>query len=526
MAYFPEDFTAEEAEILSRYFTNLDRPVYGVTNLPQVVVSALFSRFVRSNKSLRRLFLDEFVADLADLGLDTEPQALDMDRTRQLYERSFVEFGHESVAQLGGIHIACEQSSNLLTKILERGRLATYAEQSTRGVAYDNRLRGRYRYVRDPEVLASRLGAAYVGGMDALFDEYSELLGPMTDHFRKADGVRGLQPSINSRRATREQAFDSLRGILPAGALSNVGIFASPHAYARLLIRLLAHPLPEARTCGAMLAEELDKLIPNLLGHTGHDLIDLEVANWQLDRSSATDELVSELFGATPPEAEPEPTVRLVDWDPDGELKAIAAMCFAHTDLGDRELLERIRSMSEEDLDRIVAAYAGSRPSRSARPGRALERSAYRFEIISDYGAFRDLQRHRMLTIEWQRLTPNYGYRIPEAIVDAGHESRFGAAMETSAALYHRLADEFPERASYAVSLAYNLRYVMELNARSALHVIELRSGPAGHPSYRPIVQQMHSLIESTAGHRRIAAMMRHVDLSSGQQDQKNRPGD
>jgi thymidylate synthase ThyX len=514
MTYFPEDFTAEEADILSRYFTNLDRPVYGVTNLPQVVISALFSRFVRSNKSLRRLFLDEFVADLVDLGLEAEPGHLDIDRTRALYERSFTEFGHESVAQLGGVHIACEQSSNLLTKILERGRLATYAEQSTRGTAYDSRLRGRYRYLRDPEILGSKLGAAYVGGMDSLFDEYSELLRPMIEHFRRVDGRSGVQSNINSRRATRERAFDSVRGILPAGALSNVGIFATPHAYARLLIRLLSHPLPEARECGAMMAEELDKLIPNLLGHTGHDLIDIDVANWQLERSAATAEVVRELIDAEPAQSADGPSVRLIDWDPEGELKVIAAMCFAQTDLGDDALLERIRSMSEAELDRIVAAYAGQRPSRAARPGRALERSSYRFEIVSDYGAFRDLQRHRMLTIEWQRLTPQYGYRIPETISEAGFESRFSTAMETSAALYYRLEPAFTERASYAVSLAYNLRYVMELNARSAMHVIELRSGRAGHPSYRPIVQQMHSLIDTVAGHHRIAKLMAHVDLS------------
>src|SRR5881409_2804390 len=171
--YVEESFTAEEADVLRPYLTNLDQPVFALVNLPEVVKGALFARYSRTHKSLRRLFLDEFVGDLdltGDVGVDA---SVGLRRAEELYERVFLEYGDDSVAQLGGVHLACEQSSNVLTKILEWGRLMAYLEQSTRYIPYDARLGGRYRYYRPAEVLDSALGARYVADMDALFDSYA-----------------------------------------------------------------------------------------------------------------------------------------------------------------------------------------------------------------------------------------------------------------------------------------------------------------------------------------------------------------
>src|ERR687894_257343 len=182
--YVAEEFTAAEADVLRRYVTNLDGPVFALVNLPEVVKGALFARYSRSHKSLRRLFLDEFVGDL-DLEGDASIDAtVGVKRAEALYERVFTEYGDDSVAQLGGVHLACEQASNLLTKVLEWGRLMSYLEQSTRYIAYDTRLGGRYRCFRDPEILGSSLGTRYVGDMDRLFDAYSMVLDAVTDHVR------------------------------------------------------------------------------------------------------------------------------------------------------------------------------------------------------------------------------------------------------------------------------------------------------------------------------------------------------
>jgi hypothetical protein len=140
----------------------------------------------------------------------------------------------------------------------------------------------------------------------------------------------------------------------------------------------------------------------------------------------------------------------------------------------------------------------------------------YRFDVLSDYGAFRDLQRHRMLTIEWQNLSPRHGYSLPEAVVEAGVGGVFEEAMGRSAALHDAIDERFgAAQAGYAVALAYRIRYVMEMNARSALHLIELRSGPQGHPEYRRVAQEMHRLIRDEAGHHAIAELMSFVDYGT-----------
>jgi hypothetical protein len=212
---------------------------------------------------------------------------------------------------------------------------------------------------------------------------------------------------------------------------------------------------------------------------------------------------------------EPEPTVEavtLLDWDPEGEDKVLAAICYPHTDLSESQLLDRVRRLPTDDRIALVHAYVGERANRRHKPGRAFERTAYRFDVLGDYGAFRDLQRHRMLTIEWQKLSPRHGYDVPAPVADAGLAERFDDAMERSAALHDALEERFPDQAAYAVSLAYQMRYVMQMNAREAMHLCELRSSPQGHPSYRRIAQSMHRLIAERAGHRAIAAAMRFVD--------------
>jgi hypothetical protein len=168
--------------------------------------------------------------------------------------------------------------------------------------------------------------------------------------------------------------------------------------------------------------------------------------------------------------------------------------------------------MGVEDRMAVMRAYVGERVNRRHKPGRALERIDYRFDVLADYGAFRDLQRHRMMTIEWQTLSPRHGYTRPEPVDLVGATGAFDAAMERSAALHDVLIDNFPAQAAYAVCLAYKVRFVMQCNAREGMHLIELRSGQQGHPAYRSVAQEMHRLIAEEAGHKVVAEMMRFVD--------------
>jgi thymidylate synthase ThyX len=510
MLYVPEQFSDDEIVTLRPYFTNLDRPVFALTNLPEVVKGALFARYSRSDKSLRRLFLDEFVADLDLSGDLTVDASVGLKRAEQLYDRVFLEYGDDSVAQLGGVHLACEQASNLLTKVLERGRLMAYLEQSTRYIPYDSRLGGRYRYYRDPEVCESRFGTRYVGDMDALFDVYRELLPSMMDWARARYPKDAADSDFVYKQTIRAKACDSVRGVLPAATISNVGIYGTGQAYEALLLRMRAHPLPEAHEYAAMMLDELRKVIPSFLTRVDRPERGGAWVEYLESTRTRTESVVERLFD----DVEPEPAAEVVlsDFDPDGEDKVLAAICYPYSSLPETQLLDRVRRMSVDERAALLTAYVGERHNRRHRPGRAFERTGYRFDVLGDYGAFRDLQRHRMLTIEWQSLTPNHSYEIPESVLEAGQAARFEEGLERSSNLYDALVDWFPQQAAYAVSLAYRMRYSMQMNAREAMHVLELRSSPQGHPSYRRIAQEMHRLIEVQAGHRAIAMAMRHVD--------------
>src|ERR1035437_922852 len=512
--YVVEQFTDAEAALLPRSFTNLEGPVFALVNLPEVVKGALFARYSRSSKSLRRLFLDEFVGDLdltGDLNVDA---TVGLDRADDLYQKIFYEYGDDSVAQLGGVHLACEQASNILTKVLERGRIMSYLEQSTRYLGYDRRLEnGLYRSSCDHHILESRFGARYVGEMDRMFDTYAQLLPRLTEFLARKFPKTPEDTDFVYRQAIRAKALDAVRGLLPASALSNLGIYASGQAYEALLLRMRAHPLPEVRQYSQLMLDELRKVIPSFLKRI--DVPERGVAWTQYFKESrgATRDVLASLFDDLST-VEPEEQVRLVDFDPDGEARVLEAIVFANSALSHAEVSARMSTLDDTDRAKIMAAYVGKRKNRRHRPGRAFERTDYRFELVTDYGAFRDLQRHRLLSIEWQPLTVELGYDVPVVIREAGFADRFEESLGRSAELFSDMRAEFPEQSQYCVALAFRIRYVMQMNAREAMHLIELRAGPQGHPSYRRVAQEMARLIREEAGHRRIADEMRYVDFS------------
>jgi thymidylate synthase ThyX len=512
--YFHEPFTDAERDLLRPHFTDLDGPVFAIVNLPEVVKGALFARYSRSPKSVRRLFLDEFVepteAGLAAVAAQREEAGeVGIERAEALYRRVFSDYGDDSVAQLGGAHLACEQASNVLTKVLERGRLAAYLEQSTRYIFYDERMGGRYRYMTPPEVASSPSAAAYEATMESLFDTYADLVRAMVPYYEAMFPRQDGDSAFTWRSTIRARACDDLRGLLPASTLSNVGIFGTGQSYEMLLVRMAAHPSAEVRRYGAMMLAELRQVIPSFLHRVDNP-----------DRGGAWSEYFAGIAaglertaGELDTEAEARPEVTLVDWDPEGELKTAAAALYPHTDLPDDQLLDMVRAMGEADLATVVTTAVGDRSNRRHKPGRGFERTSYRFDILCDYGIFRDLQRHRMLTVDWQRLTPAHGYVTPAAVVDVGAEPRWQAAMERAAQLHAAVAgDVGPNVAQYVVPLAYRVRFILDLDAREAFHLIELRSQAGGHPDYRRIAQTMHRLIAEQAGHALIAGAMTFVD--------------
>ena len=504
------ELSSDERARIAPYVTDTVGPVFALTNLPETVKGALFARYSRSQKSLRRLLLDEFLDDASRGASGAGPGE---DQANALYQRMLAEYGDDSVAQLGGAHVAVEGASNILTKILQWGRLASYLEQSTRYIAYTDRPGGAWRYYTPPDVAAhARIGPVYGATLDHAFAIYAELLPAMVAYWEDRVPADDAPPAAR-QRAIRARALDSLRGLLPAATRSNVGIFASGQAYEALLVRLIAHPLPEARQTGAAILTQLRAVIPAFLTRVDRPDRGLRHAAYLADTEAATRTVAAELLPAadqSPQDAQ----VRLLDWDPDGEERVLSHALWTASSLGFNDVRAAVGAMSTQDRTRALRAYAGQRADRRYKPGRALEATTYTFEIICDYGAYRDLQRHRMLTLQAQPLGVALGWAMPDELEDAGLGARYAQVMDESAELHARLAETFPDAASYAVSLAHRIRFVVVLNAREAMHLIELRSQPQGHVAYREVAQQMHARI-AEAGHLGIAGMMCFVDTST-----------
>ena len=504
-----EVFTPAESAFLAPYVTNTDLPVFALKNLPEVVKGALFARYSRSSKSLRRLLLDEFRNDLSE---QAETRQYHNERAESLYERVFSDYGDDSIAQLGTVHLACEGVSNVLTKVLERGRLMSYLEQSTRYIPYTDRPGGHWKY-HIPADLESDEREHFATAIDAAFRDYALMLQEMEAHLLNTLPRKAGVSETAFGRAVRAKALDLLRGMLPAATRSNVGIFGSGQSYELLVMRLLASRNQEARTVGGLMLAELQKVIPSFVARIPRKDRGIVWTNYFAEVEGQVERLASELTDGIAPE--PVPEVSLVDFDPDGEIKVVAATLYADSALSDRQLHRLAEAMSADERLAVLRTYVGDRTNRRHRPGRAFERTSYRFDVLGDYGAFRDLQRHRLMSLDWQVLTTAHGYDTPTLIDAAGLAERWHGAMSRASALHANISVTHPlTTAAYAVPMAYRIRYYMDMNARQAMHLIELRSAEQGHDSYRRVARAMHTLIAEQAGHRAIAAAMQFVDHS------------
>jgi thymidylate synthase ThyX len=356
MATGGEQLTEEERARLAPHFTTLDGPVFALTNLPEVVKGALFARYSRSPKPLRRLFLDEFADGETSV---TPATSIGVDRAARLYKRVFDEYGDDSVAQLGGVHLACENVSNILTKVLEWGRLMAYLEQSTRYIPYTDRPGGRWRY-HVPEELDGlpALRERYVATLDHAFETYTKWLDPLQAYLARRASRGSIDDESAYGSSIKAKALDALRGLLPAATLANVGLYGTAQAYEALLLRLRRHPLAEARRLYGQILKELKVVIPDFLRRverlqSGGD----EWSTYLRETSDATRAVGNRLLAGA--EAEERDEVTLTDFDSEGEVKVVAAALYALCDLPDDQLLTQARKMSPEDRERVLRAYVG-----------------------------------------------------------------------------------------------------------------------------------------------------------------------
>lgn len=516
-----EEFTQEEKKLIQPFFTNLDKPVFALINLPEVVKGALFSRYSRTDKSLRRTLLDEFIK-VPEIGLNEiigfqiksgVDQIVAIHKAEEFYDRILVGFGDDSVAELGGAHLAVESISNIATKVIEDSRIGiSPLEKSSRYVYFDKKVDGRYQFLLDQEIMNSRFADLYLKINNLLFDTYVGMIEPMNkfilEKFPMEDGVteRAYKSTI------RAKVCDTIRVLLPASTLTNVGLFGNGRAFEYLMTKMNAHPLSEIRNVSVMMHEELSKVIPSFVKRAGPlDEYGQKTKKYiATTRETMTDVAKNILKNIRPTEAEP---VTLVSYDKEAENKIAAACLYPFSDLPMNQLSEIVKRMSEEEKRKIIEEYVKRRDNRRHRPGRAFENVYYCFDILGNYGIFRDLHRHRILTQERQLLTTEHGYDTPQEIIDAGLVRELREAMEEAREAYETISKTMPLHAQYVVPMGYRLRWYMTMNLREVFHLTELRTGRQGHPYYRRIAQLMFLKVKEV--HPFLAQHLKFIDMNT-----------
>lgn len=520
--FLTESFTKEEAQILQPFVTNLDQTVFGLINLPEVIKGALFSRYSRSEKSLRHILLKEFIqateANFNEIAGEikvTNNQLIATQKAEDFYHRVLIGYGDDSVAELGGAHLACEYISNIAAKILEDARLGiSPLEKSTRYVTFNQKVNGQYLYYREPSIMASKYAQLYEETLDNLFDTYTNLIDQLLPWVQ----AQTPQDENTSKRAynnaTKAKTLDILRGLLPMATLTNVGLFGNGRSFEYLLVKLASSPHQEIRELGQKMQSELDKMIPSFVKRAKSER-GLEYANYLKENRENTANLTNQYLtvganGRLP--LQNNNIVELIDYDQDAELNIITAILYPHSNLNLTQVQDIVKNLTNEDKTKIIQQYIGDRKVRFHRPGRAFEEAYYTFDLLADIGAYRDLHRHRVLTQERQNYTTKHGYIIPEEIKKSGLTNIYCHALEKANQTYKIIAQELPEAAQYVVPFAYKIRWKIKLNLREIYHLVELRSARQGHPSYRFIAQEMYRKIKEI--HPTLVAGMSFVDLN------------
>lgn len=512
-----EEFTEEEKNILSPFFTNLDKPVFVLKNLPEVVMGALFSRYSRSPKSLRRLLLDEFINDqgsgfreITSHAKETgQEQLIAIKKAEEFYDRVLVGYGDDSVAELGGAHIACEGISNIASKVLEDARIGiSPLEKSTRYVFFDDKAHGKYKYYRDPEIIESKHIELYEETCDMLFDAYSGLVEPMKKFVMEKFPLEEGTSERAYKSTVKAKACDVLRGLLPAAALTNVGLYGNGRAFEYLITKMYSYPLRESRELAGEMHSELLSSIPSFVkratGQYGNPTI-----SFLRETREAMQKTAVELLGKE--KASETKGVELIEYDQDAEEKVLSAALYPFLHLPLKQVKEKIKRMGKKQRQRIIRECLQRRENRRHKPGRAFENTYYTFDILANYGAFRDLHRHRLLTQERQDLTTRHGYTMPVEITEIGAEQGFREAMQQAKNAFETIEKELPKQAQYIVPLAYKIRWYFKMSLREVYYLCELRSTQQGHPDYRKIAQEMFRQVQKA--HPSLAEYMKFVDL-------------
>lgn len=537
-----EILTADETHLVAPFFTNADRSIVALKNLPEVIKGALFSRYSRSAKGVRRLFLDEFLVR-RDLGIedfaqgDSPDQLQDRageEKAEDFYRRILSDYGDDSVGELGGAHVACQEISQIAARAIETGRVGiSYLEKSSRYVPFDDKVNGQYRYYRPRKIMDSPFASEYVALMDALFDAYARNLPKMSAHITQTTSIDNIEfenartgeifrfhdihddemkksAQAAYRQSVRARACDMLRCFLPMATLTNVGVWGNGRALEYMLLKMYADPLDEVRLIASAAHFELSQVIGPFLKRANDERGQV-YQNFLQTMNACQRDLAKHYL---PPNGNRRASkVTLVDYDHEAVNHIVAAILYPGSDLPKTEIVDHVLKMTDDEKANIIRAYIGQRQNRRHKPGRAFEHAWYEFDLLLNIGEYRDLQRHRVVTPDRQMFTTAHGFEVNRDVSDVPDiRAEYVRCMEQAAAFHEHLAKEMPFEAQYVVPLGYRVRYNMRLNLREAYHLIELRSAPQGHPDYRHTSQEMFRAIQAV--HPLLTEPMKFVDLT------------
>lgn len=500
------DFPSERWSKRDRFFlepfaTNIGGFVTVLRNLPPEIAGALCSRASRANGSLLRILLDEYIYPIID-GEDKElaeelnslvrylrshgfKKILNNQRAQKFYAKWLSQYGDDSIAQLTGVHLVFWGISQVAMKYFEDQRIGLEPiEKSTRYVNFANKINDRYLYYRPyPNLQRLKVLSEYQNVMDNLFDVYAELVPILTNW---------LKENFDEKESVLEKkAFDTLRGLLPMSTLGQVAFRGNAQAFEYLINRSAQHELGELRLWAESMRMELDQEIPSLLSR----LDDQKSQDYQHELRGRRQRIrESGWFSGYQPSFSP--SVTLLEYDPEAEVKIITALLFPETHYRWEKIIQVVKQMTVEERENIFSRHFEGRTARWQKVGRAFENSYLRFEVVMNIGAYRDLHRHRMLTQERQRFSTHHGYDVPKELVEAGLNERFSEALEAVQPLFRKIEESDPDLAQYVVPLAYRVRFYQWENFRELFWETELRTIPQGHPDYRVIEQEKYRQIQ------------------------------
>ncbi len=499
-----EEFSESQIKILEHFVTSIHDNVFVLKNLPEVIKGALFSRYSRSTLGLRALLLKEFILneDTAFAAIagkredaDNQSQVAAIQKAQNFYDRILDGYGDDSIGELGGAHLALENISMLAAKVIEDARIGgSPLEKSTRYIYFDQKIDGQYQYYQEPVLMTSAYRDLFLDTCNNLFDTYSKLIPPLTALIEQTFPKEATISKTAYTAALRAKVLDCLRGLLPASAMTNMGVFGNGRFFENLIQKLNCHNLAEMQETGKNAYAALNQVIPSFIRRADPSNRHYQAfAQFSETMQNEIREFSRRHASVVPSYVEP--GVRLISSDPDAVSKVAAALLFHSTSSGLLELQNYCKELPEEELARILDAASSCRENRRHKSPRGLEHANFTFEIVADFGVYRDLHRHRMLTQERQALSCNYGYYMPPELVGTELEKDYIEAMDQAKKAYDIIAAELPEEAQYVVPMAYNIHWYFHINLRGLQWLCELRSQAAGHTTYRLIAQEMASQV-------------------------------